>query len=189
MSIPWTNPLPGREDACRRTGSRTSTDMRYDEGPTAEATVIIDAPVARVRQLVTDINLPAQFSDEFRGAQWIDDGPAMGARFVGRNWHKAMGEWETVSIVNLFDPMRAFGWSVTDVDEPSSTWSFELDQQSDGVHLCQRARMGPAPSGLSIAITAMPEKEERIVARRLEEFEANMRATLQGIKHLAEQAP
>ena len=57
----------------------------------------------------------------------------------------------------------------------------------DGVHLCQRARMGPAPSGLSIAITAMPDKEERIVARRLEEFEANMRATLEGIKNLAEQ--
>ena len=46
--------------------------------------------------------------------------------------------------------------------------------------------MGPAPSGLSIAINAMPDKEERIVARRLEEFEANMRATLDGIKRLAE---
>jgi hypothetical protein len=99
-----------------------------------------------------------------------------------------MGEWETVSIVNRFDPMRTFGWCVTDVDEPSSTWWFELDQEADGVHLYQRARMGPAPSGLSIAITAMPEKEERIVARRLEEFEANMRATLEGIKNLAEQA-
>ena len=40
---------------------------------------------------------------------------------------------------------------------------------------------------LSIAITAMPEKEERIIARRLEEFEVNMKATLDGIKRLAEQ--
>jgi hypothetical protein len=47
--------------------------------------------------------------------------------------------------------------------------------------------MGPAPSGLNIAIAAMPEKEERIIARRLEEFEANMKATLDGIKRLAEQ--
>jgi hypothetical protein len=46
--------------------------------------------------------------------------------------------------------------------------------------------MGPAPSGLTIAIAAMPDKEERIVARRLEEFEANIRATLEGIKNLAE---
>jgi hypothetical protein len=73
--------------------------MRYDERPTAEAEVLIDAPVDRVWELVTDINLPAQFSNEFRGATWIDAGPAVGARFVGRNWHKAMGEWETVSIV------------------------------------------------------------------------------------------
>ena len=163
--------------------------MRYQEGPTAEAEVVIDAPAARVWELVTDINLPAQFSSELRGATWIDEGPAMGARFVGRSWHEAMGEWETVSIVNRFEPMQAFGWCVTDVDEPSSTWVFELEQQPDGVHLRQRARMGPAPSGLSIAIAAMPDKEERIVARRLGEFEANMRATLDGIKTLAEQAP
>jgi hypothetical protein len=162
--------------------------MRYEEGPTAHAEVLVDAPLDRVWELVTDINLPARFSNEFRGATWIDDGPAMGARFVGRNWHKAMGEWETVSIINRFEPMREFGWCVTDVDEPSSTWWFELEQQPDGVRLSQRARMGPAPSGLSIAITAMPDKEERIVARRLEEFEANMRATLEGIKNLAEQA-
>ena len=162
--------------------------MRYEEGPTAHAEVLIDAPLDRVWKLVTDINLPAQFSNELRGATWIDDGPAMGARFAGRNWHQAMGEWETVSIVNRFEPMWEFGWCVTDVDEPSSTWWFELEQQPDGVRLSQRARMGPAPSGLSIAITAMPDKEERIVARRLEEVEANMRATLEGIKNLAEQA-
>ena len=161
--------------------------MRYDEGPTAHAEVLIDATLDRVWELVTDINLPAQFSNEFRGATWIDAGPAAGARFVGRNWHKATGEWETVSIVNRFEPMRAFGWCVTDADEPSSTWWFELAEESQGVRLRQGARMGPAPSGLSIAITEMPEKEERIVARRLEEFEANMRATLEGIKRLAEQ--
>jgi hypothetical protein len=54
------------------------------------------------------------------------------------------------------------------------------------VRLRQGMRMGPAPSGLNIAIDAMPDKEERIVARRLEEHVANMRATLDGIKQLAE---
>ena len=78
----------------------------------------------RVWELVTDINLLARL-ERVCGATWID-GPAMGARFAGRNWHKAMGEWETVSIVNRFEPMREFGWCVTDVDEPSSTWWFEL---------------------------------------------------------------
>jgi hypothetical protein len=34
----------------------------------------------------------------------------------------------------------------------------------------------------------MPEKEERIIARRLAEYETNMRATVDGIKGLAEAA-
>jgi uncharacterized protein YndB with AHSA1/START domain len=160
--------------------------MRYADGPTVEVEVVIDAPRERVWALVTDINLPARFSAEFRGATWVDDGPAVGARFVGRSWHEALGEWDTTSIVDRYEPDRAFGWAVTDVDNPSSTWWFELHEQAGSTRLVQGARMGPAPSGLSIAITAMPDKEERIVGRRLKELEANMRATLEGIKALAE---
>ena len=48
------------------------------------------------------------------------------------------------------------------------------------------ARSGRRPSGLTPAIQAMPDKEERIVARRLDEFRANMQATVEGIKELAE---
>lgn len=163
--------------------------MKYADGPTAEADVLIHAPLERVWSLITDINLPAQFSAEFRGAEWIDgDGPRVGARFVGRNWHKAMGEWETMSIIDRYEPMREFGWSVTDVENPSARWWFELQPEDGGVRLRQGAQMGPAPSGLSIAIEAMPDKEERIVARRLEEWQTSMRATLDGIKRLAEDA-
>ena len=160
--------------------------MRYADGPTAEVEIVIDAPVERVWALVTDIGLPARFSPELQGATWVDDGPAVGARFVGRNHHPAMGEWETTSIVSRCEPMRAFSWDVTDTDNPSASWWFELDEVAGGVRLRQGGRMGPAPSGLSIAIAAMPDKEERIVARRLEEWEANMRATVAGIKELAE---
>jgi uncharacterized protein YndB with AHSA1/START domain len=163
--------------------------VKYEDGPTAEVEVLIDAPVETVWALVSDINLPARFSNEFRGAEWLDDEPAVGARFAGRNWHKAMGEWTTTCIVDRYDPMRAFSWCVTDLENPSSRWWFELQPEPTGVRLRQGTRMGPAPSGLNIAITAMPEKEERIIDRRLEELAANMRATLEGIKRLAEQHP
>ena len=115
--------------------------------------------------------------------------PALGARFVGRSRHEALGAWETTSWVNRYEPPRAFGWAVSDPDQPSATWWFELEEEEGGVRLRQCARMGPAPSGLSIAIAAMPDKEERIVARRLQEFERNMLATLEGIKQLAESRP
>lgn len=160
--------------------------MRYADGPTAEVDVLIDAPVEQVWALVTDINLPAEFSTEFQGADWLDDGPAPGARFVGRSRHEALGEWETTSWVNRFEPGRAFGWAVSDPDHPSATWWFLLEPEQGGVRVRQGGRMGPAPSGLTIAITAMPDKEERIVARRLQEWERNMAATLDGIKQRLE---
>lgn len=159
--------------------------MRYDDGPTAEADVIIQAPAARVWALVTDIDLPARFSTEFRGADWLDE-PGLGARFVGRNEHPAMGEWQTTCTVTVHEPHRAFGWAVEDPADPAATWQFDLSEEPEGIRLTQRVRMGPGISGLSFAILAMPDKEERIVARRLEEFERNMRATLDGIKALAE---
>jgi uncharacterized protein YndB with AHSA1/START domain len=160
--------------------------LKYVDAPTVEVDMLIHAPVERVWQLVTDIDLPARFSSEFLGATWVDDGPSVHARFVGRNQHEALGVWETTSIVFRYEPYRAFGWHVTDSESPSSSWWFELEPEQSGVRLRQGARIGPAPSGLSIAIRAMPEKEERIIARRLEEFERNMRATLEGIKQLAE---
>lgn len=148
---------------------------------------MIDAPPARVWQLVCDINLPGRFSGEFVGASWIDEGPAPGARFSGRNQHPAIGSWETTSWVTRYEPLRAFAWAVSDPDNPSATWWFTLEEVDGRVLLRQGGRMGPAPSGLTAAITAMPDKEERIVARRLEEWTRNMTATVEGIKQLAEE--
>jgi hypothetical protein len=164
--------------------------MKYADGPTAEVEIVIDAPVETVWALVSDINLPARFSNELRAADWLDDERRVGARFVGRNFHPAAGEWQTTSIVSRYEPMRAFAWSVTDLEHPSATWWFELEplDGGGGVRLRQGMRMGPAPSGLTPAILAMPDKEERIVARRLQEHTANMQATVEGIKRLAEDA-
>jgi hypothetical protein len=46
--------------------------------------------------------------------------------------------------------------------------------------------MGPGPSGTTAVIEKMPDKEERIIARRLEEWRTNMAATVDGIRRLAE---
>jgi hypothetical protein len=160
--------------------------VKYADGPTVEVDILITAPIDQVWELVADIEVPARFSTEFLGARWLDDGPAVGARFAGRNHHDALGEWETVSFVTRYEPPRSFAWAVTDPDHPSASWWFALDEEIGGTRLRQGMRMGPAPSGLSIAIEAMPDKEEKIVARRLAEHERNMRATLEGIQGLAE---
>ena len=49
--------------------------------------------------------------------------------------------------------------------------------------------MGPGPSGTTMAITANPGKEARVLRRRIGEVQANMQRTVEGIKQLAEAAP
>jgi uncharacterized protein YndB with AHSA1/START domain len=165
--------------------------VRYADGPTTEADVLIDAPVERVWSLISDINVPARFSSELIEAQWLDEAaePAVGARFAGRSFHPAAGEWETTCSVIDYEPLRSFAWAVGDPDYPSATWRFDLETDGARVRLRQSARLGPGPSGLTPAIVAMPDKEERIVARRLEEHRANMQSTIEGIKVLAEAGP
>ena len=159
---------------------------RYADGPTTEVDVLVDATVEALWPLVTDLDLPARFSSEFRGATWLERPPSQAARFVGRSGHPALGEWETTSYVSRYEPPRVFAWNVGDLDNPSASWWYYIDQLDSGVRLRHGVRIGPAPSGLTYAITAMPDKEERIIARRLQEFETNMTATLLGIKELAE---
>jgi hypothetical protein len=164
-------------------------DVKYADGPTTEVEILVAAPIERVWELVTDISVPARFSSELQGAEWLDDGPALAARFVGRSAHPAVGPWETTCVVTRCALNESFEWAVGDPAYPSARWRFDLEPVAGGVRLRQWAQLGPAPSGLTPAIEAMPDKEERIVARRLEEHNANMAVTVAGIKALAESAP
>ena len=162
--------------------------VRYSENPTARVEVHIAAPPAAVWPLVSDISVPARFSTELAGADWVDGSaePCVGARFTGRNHHDAIGDWQSTCVVVTCEADQAFSWVVGDPSYPSARWGFELEAEDGGTCLRQWATLGPAPSGLTPAITAMPDKEERIVARRLAEHEANMRRCVEGIKALAE---
>ena len=162
--------------------------VRFADRPTTETDVYVAAPPSAVWPLVTEIMTPSRFGTELQEATWLDAerGPCLGARFTGRNFHPAKGEWETTSTVVDFVPERRFAWAVGDPDVPSAVWRLELAPEGDGTRLRYRAQMGPGPSGVTPAIEQMPDKEERIIARRLEEWETNMTATITGIKQLAE---
>jgi hypothetical protein len=157
--------------------------VKYADGPSIAVNRRVEAPPEMVWPLVSDINLPARFSSEFAGAEWIGgaQGAALGACFEGHNRHDAIGTWTTTSTVVECEPGRTFAWAVGDVDNPSAMWRFDLEPDGDGTLVTFAARIGPGPSGLTPAIEAMPDKEERIIARRLAEFGRNMEATLDGI--------
>jgi hypothetical protein len=165
-------------------------DLKYSDCPTTEAAILVAADATAIWPLISDIQLPARFSDEFGGADWLDgaDGPVVGARFVGHNAHTAIGQWESTSTISRCEVDRVFEWSVTSLEDPSAVWRYSLEAEGASTRLTMWMQIGPARSALSLAIDAMPDKESKILRRRLSEHRVNMERTLQGIKALAEGA-
>jgi hypothetical protein len=162
--------------------------VRYSDQPTIEVTQRVRCDVATLWKHVTDITLPARCSTELETVEWLDgsDRVEVGARFRGRSKHDAFGNWETVCEVVEVDDQRRWVWNVIGLDGVGATWGFEVEQTSDGALVRQWGRMGPGPSGLTPAIVAQPDKEARIVARRLFEWQQNMQASLEWIRSQVE---
>jgi uncharacterized membrane protein len=164
------------------------TGARYADKPTVQVQVWIDAAPRRVWALVSDVELMPTMSRELQSVEWLDGAtqPAVGARFVGRSKHEALGEWATTSEVIEYEPEKVLAWAVEDPQNPTAIWRFRLEPKDGGTQLSQWMQMGPARSGLSFAIDRMPDKEQKIVFVRMREFEQNMTLTVQHIKKLAE---
>ena len=157
-------------------------------GPGVTVEVDVAASPERVWELVSDINISAQFSNEFQGAEWVDsDGPREGASFVGRNERADVNrKWETTSYVVACEPNRVFSWNVNDRDQPSAQWRFELERIPGGTRLRQRLIIGPSLSATGRAMEENPGQALQILASRREQHRGNMNLTVQGIKRLAE---
>ncbi len=187
--------LPARQityiDGFARTWEQGPSDPpTLSDGPGTVVEVDIKAKPDVIWPFVSDINFSADHSAEFTGARWADgvEGPGLGAQFYGSNTHKAIGEWEVPCFVDLYEPERQFGWITADVDNPGAQWRFDLQQIAGATRLRFRLIIGPGPSGITRAIEQMPEKEPRILARRIDEHRANMQLVVDAIKRDAEAA-
>lgn len=166
--------------------------MKYAEAPITEAEIHIAAAPDEVWPFVTDIETPVRFSAELYEVEWLGRvrRPVPGATFLGRNRNAALGAWQTVSRISEVVPHQVFSWCVADLqgefEPPAAVWSFRLVEDEGGTLLRQSARIGPGSSGVSLAIAARPELEERIVDGRILTLNRAMQGTLNGIKGLAE---
>jgi nitroreductase len=160
--------------------------LRFDDGPGITVETDIDASPAKVWALVTDIDVPSQFSNEFLGAVWAGDERGVGATFHGRNQHPAIGEWTVPCFVDTWVEHRAFGWCTSDPEQPGARWCFELEPSAGRTRLRFSYLIGPGQSGTTRAITMNPGKEARVLRRRLNDVQTNMQLTVEGIKTLAE---
>lgn len=164
--------------------------MRYRDHPTVEVERRIAGDPARLWELVTDIELPARLSRELQSVEWLDGatGVEVGNRFRGTNQRPELGTWQTECVVVEVEPGRRWVWDVLGGGGVMATWGFEVDPGREAVRVRQWARMGPAPSGVTIAIEAQPDKEARIVAHRLQEWRQAMEANLAAIAELVERS-
>jgi len=162
--------------------------MRYRDQPTVEVEERVVGDPARIWDLVTDIELPARFSEELQSVEWLDGATCVevGNRFQGNNRNSILGDWSTRCTVVEVVPGSRWVWTVNDDESLMATWGFEVDPGREAVTVRQWARMGPDPSGLNIAIEAMPDKEGRIISGRMAEWRRNMAANLAGIKSIVE---
>ncbi len=164
------------------------------DGPGALVEADIAAPPATVWTIVTDVSFGAGVSEEFLGATWEPAspergrpaGPALAAVFIGRNRHPAIGEWEVRCFVHRYSPEREFGWVTSDPDRPGAQWWFTLMPTPTGTRLGYHLRLGPGPSGLTPAIERMPDKEPRILERRVHEHGPNMVRVVEAIRTASE---
>ena len=160
--------------------------MHISDFPSVAVSTVIAASPADVWSKVIDINVASQFSQEFDGADWLDNAtPGEGAQFEGRN-HRGERAWTTVSTVTAFVPERLFTYVVGHVEVPLAIWSYQIHPEGDQTRLTFVATVGLGESGLSRAVEANPDDADAIIAGRLALWQTNMAATVAGIKSLCE---
>ena len=166
----------------------SSSPVSFSDGPGVSVEVDIDASVSSVWDVVTDINFPARYSDEFVSAEWNEEAEriALGSKFQGKNQNENIGEWTVECTVDTYEEKRVFGWCTGDTSSPGARWRYELESFGSSVRLRHKALLGPGPSGLTRIIEQHPDKEEQIIMNRAASLKANMVKVLEGIKDYLE---
>jgi len=105
-----------------------------------EVTVHIDAPPAKVWELVSDVTRVGRYSPETFEAEWLDGAtaPAVGVRFRGHVKRNGRGPtyWTTCTILTC-EPERDFAFGVGSSDKPVNTWRYTLTPSGAGTDVTE----------------------------------------------------
>lgn len=100
-----------------------------------EVTLHIDAPIAEVWDLVSDVTRIGEFSPETFEAEWLDGatGPEVGARFRGHVKRNEKGPiyWSTC-VVEVCEPEQEFTFGVIMNGDVINTWGYRLAEADGG---------------------------------------------------------
>ena len=152
------------------------------EQPTASASIDIDAPADLVYEIVSDVTRLPEWAAETERCHWIGSatGPAVGARFRGRNRYRTI-PWTTTCKVTAADPGRRFAFDVHVAVVRTATWEFALEPAGEGCRVTESTRrhvpgLLTVPVNLALGVRDRDEHNQR-----------NIEATLAGLKSYAEE--
>ena len=99
----------------------------------AEVKVRIDAPPARVWELIGDPTRMGEWSPECHQVTWTGgDGAAkVGAKFKGHNrigWRR----WSTTGTIVAFEPEHAIAWDVDFAGFSIARWDYRIEPEAGG---------------------------------------------------------
>jgi hypothetical protein len=100
---------------------------------TIEVVEHVQAPPARVWQLVADPVGMDGLTSECVGMQWVHghSGPALGARFRGRN-RSGWRRWTTACTIVNYEPGTEITWDVAFGPLPVARWGYRVEPGTDG---------------------------------------------------------
>ncbi len=145
-----------------------------------EHTVEVAAPAAAVFALVSDLTRMGEFSPENDGGEWLRgaSGPALGAKFRGRNG-KGRKTWTTTATVSEYDAPHRFAFEVTVGPVKVARWAYVLEETPGGCRVTER--WTDRRNGLVRRLPTSSGVEDRVAFT-----DTSIRDTLSRLKTVAE---
>jgi|TARA_B100001105_G_scaffold244732_1_gene226738 nitroreductase len=171
------------------TRNRPSVDgsARIEDGPGVVVEIDTDARPEAVWEVISDIGMPARFSQELVDAEWTSDGDrGVGSTFRGSNSIPDIRDWDTNCIVTAWKDQETFEWRVTDAQKPGAIWRFDLVEQGGGSRLRFSMTIGKENNGTAPRALKDPSQESEILRTRRLIHKANMQRVVEGVKGLVD---
>ena len=153
--------------------------------PSTFASATTDVPLERVWLVASNPLLLPSLSPELQVVRLLGgDHVQLGSQFEG---DQLRGErtWTTMSTVTKFEEGRVFEWTVGELEEPVSRWSFLLDAHPGGCTLTEKVVLLGGPSPLTTFVEAHREEAEDVIHERLDLLRERMAVTIHGLLQLA----
>lgn len=150
--------------------------------PPLEASIHIDAPPARVWEIVADQRRMNEWSPETYRQKFFGDEIRRGTVSINLNKRKGVF-WPSASRITEFEPERRLAFYVYG---PADTWSYDLEPSGDGTLVTERRELKGGKRSVLSKLTAAVALGG--IAEHDVELKAGMETTLSRIKAEAERS-